>query len=214
VRRTLTIGAAAAGLVLVFVSAVGAQARGPHVLDRTFTCSLMLRGGLYELESRAHPGTRVGGSWTRLAYAGVRTGGGTLNLLAWISAGRPAKSTTVDLDFRAFDVRTFGTVGIRGELCNPARATVPLTRSGLRGGAAAPLGDELVCEVPRRVVLRLRAVLESRATLHGQEFESVHVPVREAKLAVRTFSGKPLSFATVVESGKATLYTATGCKPE
>jgi hypothetical protein len=75
-----------------------------------------------------------------------------------------------------------------------------------------PLGDELECDVPRRVLLRIRAVLASRASLRGREFESVHVPVREAKLAVRTVSGKPLAFATVSESGKATLFTARGCR--
>jgi hypothetical protein len=187
------------------------------VLDRTYACSIALHGGIYQLESRAHPGARTGGAWSKLAYAGLRAGvfsGGTGNLLAWISAGKPTKTTTVDQEFWTFDVRTFGTIGISGRACNPSRATVPLTAAGLRGGGAAPLGSELKCDVPRRVLLRLRAVLAARASLRGREFESVHLPVREAKLAVRTLAGRPLSFATVSETGKATLFTAKGCRPE
>jgi hypothetical protein len=187
------------------------------VLDRTYSCSIALHGGIYQLESRAHPGARAGSAWSKLAYAGLRAGvfsGSTGNLLAWISAGKPTKTTTVDQEFWTFDVKTFGTIGISGRACNPTRAAVPLTAAALRGGGAAPLGSELKCGVPRRVLVRLRAVLGSRASLRGREFESVHLPVREAKLAVRTLAGRPLSFATVSETGKATLFTAKGCRPE
>ena len=80
--------------------------------------------------------------------------------------------------------------------------------AGLRGGGAAALGSELKCDVPRRVLVRIRAVLSSRASLHGREFESVHVPVVEAKLAARTLAGKPLTYAAVSQAGTATLFTA------
>ena len=212
------------GLVLlalaIAVLAVGSARAGQEatfVLDRTYSCSIVLHGGIYQLENRAHPGTRSAGSWSKLAYAGLRAGvfsGATGNLLAWISAGKPTKTTTVDQEFWTFDVRTFGTIGISGRACNPSRAAVLLTAAGLRGGGAAPLGSELKCDAPRRVLVRLRAVLVSRASLHGREFESIHIPVREAKLAVRTPASKPLSFATVSETGKATLFTAKGCVPE
>jgi len=195
----------------------GAGSQASFVLDRTYACSIPLHGGVFQVENRAHPGVRSGGSWTKLAYAGLRAGvfsGGTGNLVAWVSAGKPTKATTVDQEFWTFDIRTFGTVGIRGALCNPSRAPVPLTATDLRGGAAAALGSELKCDAPRRVLVRVRAVLPSRASLHGREFESIHVPVREAKLGVRTVAGKPLSFATVSQTGKATLFTAKGCVAE
>jgi hypothetical protein len=196
-----------------------AQARpeATFVLDRNYSCAIALHGGIYQLENRAHPGFRTGGTWTKLPYAGLRAGvfsGGTGNLLAWVSAGKPAKSTTLDQEFWTFKARTFGTIGVSGRACNPTTSRVALSATGLRGGTAARLGDELKCDVPRRVVLRIRAVLESRASLHGREFESVHVPVREAKLAVRTLAGKPLTYATVSQSGKSTLFTAKGCVPE
>lgn len=198
---------------------VGSAHAGPRsetafVLDRTYSCAIALHGGIYQLENRAHPGARASGSWTKLAYAGLRAGvfsGGTGNLLAWISAGKPAKGTTLDQEFWTFDVKTFGTIGISGRSCNPTRASIPLSVAGLRGGAAAALGSELECDVPRRVLVRLRGVLAVKASLHGRQFESVHVPVLEAKLSVRTPAGKPLTYATVSQTGKATLFTARGC---
>jgi hypothetical protein len=209
----------AVGLVALVAGSAhaGPRSEAAFVLDRTYSCAIALHGGIYQLENRAHPGARTGGSWTKLAYAGLRAGvfsGGTGNLLAWISAGKPAKGTTVDQEFWTFDVKTFGTVGISGRNCNPTTATVPLSPAGLRGGEAAPLGSELKCDVPRRVLVHIRAVLASRAGLHGREFESVHVPVQEAKLAVRTLGAKPLTYATVSQSGKATLFTSRGCVPE
>jgi hypothetical protein len=209
-----------ATLTVVVALAAGSAHAGSDagfVLDRTYSCSIALHGGIYQLENRAHPGARSGGSWSKLAYAGLRAGvfsGGTGNLLAWISAGRPTRTTTVDQEFWTFDVKTFGTVGISGRNCNPTNASVPLSAAGLRGGAAAALGSELKCDVPRRVLVRLRAVLTSKANLHGRQFESVHVPVQEAKLATRTVSGKPLTYATVSQSGKATLFTVKGCVAE
>lgn len=214
--RHFVVGLAIASLAIGSAQA-GAASEAALVLDRTYSCATVLHGGVYQLESRAHPGARASGSWTKLAYAGLRTGvfsGGTGNLLAWISAGKPTRTTTVDQEFWTFDVRTFGTVGIRGGLCNPTKASVPLGPAGLRGGAAAPLGGEYQCEAPRRILVRIRAILSSRASLHGREFESVHVPVREAKLAARTVSGRPLTYATVSQSGKATQFTAKGCRAE
>jgi hypothetical protein len=215
--RLLVVALAAAALAVGSAQAGGRSGAATFVLDRTYSCAIVLHGGLYQLENRAHPGARTGTSWTKLAYAGLRTGvfsGATGNLLAWISAGKPTKTTTLDQEFWTFDVRTFGTVGVRGELCNPTRVTVPLTAAGLRGGAAAALGSELKCDVPRRVLVRVRAVFDSRAVLRGKEFESAHVPVREAKLAVRTVAGKPLAYATVSQTGKATLFTAKACRAE
>lgn len=214
--------ASAVSLVAATALAIGSARAAPDaeaafVLDRTYSCAIALHGGIYLLENRAHPGARASGSWTKLAYAGLRAGvfsGGTGNLLAWISAGKPTKTTTVDQEFWTFDVRTFGTIGISGRACNPSRASIPLSATGLRGGAAAALGSELKCDVPRRVFVRVRAVLPSRASLHGREFETIHVPVLEAKLAGRTLSGKTLVYATVSQSGKATLFTAKGCVAE
>jgi hypothetical protein len=205
---------AATSVALLGVASARADADASAVLDKTYVCSIDMKGGLYTLDPRAHAGTRLNRSWARLPYAGLRTGvfsGSTENMLAWITSGMPAKTTTIDQNADTFTVTTAGTVGVRRELCRPSGASVPLTSAGLRGGPAPPLGYEYECAAPRRVLVRIRAVLQSRAVLRGTELQALHAPVREAKLAARTLPGKSLSYAETRESGKAALYVARSC---
>ena len=101
------------------------------------------RGGVYLVETHAHAGTRRAGAWARLPYASIRTGafsGGAGNLLAWITSGKPTPETMIDQDYDTFDVKTFGTVGVRRESCRPTSLRVPLAIDALIGGVAPPLG--------------------------------------------------------------------------
>ena len=99
--------ACAISLVAATALAIGSARAAPDseaafVLDRTYSCAIALHGGIYQLENRAHPGARASGSWTKLAYAGLRAGvfsGGTGNLLAWVSAGKVG--VTGDMVLRA-----------------------------------------------------------------------------------------------------------------
>lgn len=212
--RRLVPAALVAALAAIAAVSASATPSASRTIDRTFTCAIQPRGGAYELESRAHAGTRSGGSWAKLPYAALRAGlftAATGNLLAWVTAGRPAPATTVDQEFETFDVNTLGTIGIRAELCRASKQRVVLGRSHLRGGAATPLGDEYECGGLRRVLVRVRAILASPSSLGGTELLTLHVPVRKAELAARTLSGKPLVYAEVLETGKARLFTATGC---
>ncbi len=60
--------------------------------------------------------------------------------------------------------------------------------------------------------MRFRAVLAATGRLkQGDDFLTAHVPVLEAKLAVRTVTGKPLAYAEVDASGKAKLFVGRGC---
>lgn len=211
---------AAAALVLGAGSAARAQSdstRG-QVLDRTYACAVFVRGGAYLITARAHAGTRSNGSWARLPYAGVRSGvfsGGAGNLVAWITSGKPVATTLIDQDYDAFDVKTYGTVGVRRDSCRRSSASVSLAPAGLRGGAAEPLGTGFECFVPRQVLVRVRAVFPGAGSLHaGRDFQTAHVPVRQAKLAVRSIAGKPLVYAAVRDDGQARLYTATSCSPD
>lgn len=205
--------------VLACAATLGAAARAEpdagSVLDRTFTCAVTLRGGVYLLEARAHSGTQLQGKWAKLPYAGLRTGvfgGPGGNMLAWVTAGKPTATTTIDNEYDTFDVRTFGTMGVRRELCRETSTKVPLTSSGLHGGVAPRLGDEFECFAPKQVVIRIRAVLATSGTLRrGRLYHTAHVPIREAKLVARTPAGKVLAYGDVNESGVARLFTARGC---
>jgi len=216
VRR---LAVAISAVIALAAVAVGSSARAEVdagvVLDRTYMCAVFFRGGVYLLDTHAHAGTRRSGSWARLPYAGVRSGvfgGAASNLLVWITSGKPTKSTVVDQDYDTFDVATFGTVGVRRESCRRTSGTVPLSPSGLPGGAAPPLGSEFECFSPKQVVVRVRAVLASPGALRsGVDFQTAHVPIRAAKLAIRTLTGKQLVYADVQEGGMARLFAAKGC---
>jgi hypothetical protein len=63
--------------------------------------------------------------------------------------------------------------------------------------------------------VRVRAVLGSQTALRSfRGFLRTTVPVREASLAVRTQSGKPLVYAQVFQSGKSLLFTSPTCFPD
>jgi hypothetical protein len=205
----ISIAALAAG------SSAKAELGASVVLDRTYACAVFYRGGTYLVEARAHTGTKLHGAWARLPYASVRSGvfsGGTGNLLVWITAGRPTKDTMIDQDYDTFDVKTFGTIGVRRESCRQTSADVPLSASALRGGTADRLGTEFECYTPKQVVFRFRAVLTGSGSLRaGQDYQTSHVSIRDARFAVRTPAGKPLVYADVQESGRARIFAATGC---
>ena len=199
----------------------------PHaVIDRTFACSTVLLGGLYQVEVRAHAGDRRNGQWAKLPYAGVSTGGNAgrldtsippVSALAWITAGAPAPSSTVDDEYDSFSVRGGGTLGRNTELCRPATARVELSRSGLRGGAVPVETRTVDCDTAKRVLIRLRATALGSAALRerGRIFVATGTTLSRAQLVVRTPSGKLLSYAEVDQSGRSRQYTAPdGCVRE
>jgi len=199
-------------------------ASAPAVIDRTVVCSTTVLGGIYGVEARVYSGIRESATeWRQLPFAAVSTGGSAGvrntpellgNSLAWITAGKPSSSTTLDSGWGASPVRSSGTIALRTTGCTKTTARVPLTARGLRGGAAGPFGEEVDCPT-RRVLVRIRATLESSAKLQkASGFLRTQVAVRTAQLAVRTQGGRQLVYADVAASGKARLFTARGCIPE
>ena len=193
------------------------------VIDRTYTCSTSILGGIYELKSRAHSGIRSGSGWSKLPYAVVGSGGwagpvfglhnAAGNSLAWISAGTPNTATTIDLDSQSFRVVEGGTLGVNHEQCTPSQTAVPLTSVGLRGGALQREGVFIDCPVPRRLLVRFRATVQGSTALRDRAriFLATNAPAREAKLAVRSLAGKPVAYAEVAQSGQTKLFTGKGC---
>jgi len=203
----------------------GSERRSLAVIDRTYSCATTLLGGLYEAKNRAHAGIRSGSGWAKLPYAVVASGGwaGPLtglpnapnNTLAWITAGRPTASTTVGGNSEVFPVLGGGTIGVNKDVCTPSSAKVPLTSAGLRGGAVSPEWVALDCPVGKRVLVHIRASVDGSSALRERAriFLATNAPATQAKLAVRTPTGRLVSYADVSASGKARLFTAQGCGP-
>lgn len=222
----LVVAAALAPITTSDAQGSATARQAVRVLDRTYTCSTVLLGGLYRIETRAHAGLRAHGEWVNLPYAVVASGGVTRtpgvdappsNSLAWVTAGTPSASTAVDADWLAYTVRSGGTVGINRAQCEPARMRVPLVSTGLRGGRVSGEAQAVDCDTSRKVVIRLRATALASAPLRerAQIFLTTSTPIRDAQLAVRTPTGKLLAYAAVDQSGKAWQYTApNGCVRE
>jgi hypothetical protein len=191
-------------------------------IDHTLLCTVRTHGGIYEVEARAHAGFRVGSRWAKLAYVTLTSGGagGSLsgnqavspNALFWMSAGNPDEHTTVDNDFWTFPPRGSGTLGYNRARCTPTRRQVALARTALQGAPASALGEERDCTTPTRVLVRVRARLQSQGALRKRgDFLSTGVPLLDAKMSLRTLSGKPLVYAEVFQSGKTPFFTSRAC---
>jgi hypothetical protein len=197
-------------------------ATSPRVVDRTIVCATALTGGLRTVEVRGHAGIREGGSsWKQLPFAVFSTGsvGARLtaldNSLAWVTAGVPSGTTTMDIGFNQAWPHTTGTIALNRRWCRTSAAKVALTPAGLSGGPAGVFGESFDCLAPRRVLVRVRTVFGMPAGLHGDGlFVRTNTPIREARMAMRTESGKALAFAEVLEAGRTRLFTARSCSPD
>ncbi|MBA3433000.1 MAG: hypothetical protein H0U08_02785 [Actinobacteria bacterium] len=228
--RTVAFVTAVSVMTLLLVGLAGAsflrqpftasQPATSRVVDRTFVCTHAALGDLKEIEARAGQGIREGRSkWKQLPFAVVATGRATNSLsrwgrltysYAWITAGEPSSTTTIDSEWRKIGVPA--TLGVSATACTRATSHVPLSAAGLSGGVASPFGEEFDCSTPRRFLVRVRAVLRSPAALRARQgFLATNAPVREARLAVRTLTGRPLVYAEAFDSGKTRLLTAKSC---
>jgi hypothetical protein len=107
-----------------------------------------------------------------------------------------------------------GWVRLKG--CTPSRLRIRLSSRGLTGGPTA-LGDRQKCEVPARVLVRVRAVFKRPVTLRRTEGMVVaNGTIATGYVAVATLPGrKPLVFASFNDAtGKARLFVARSrCVP-
>jgi hypothetical protein len=199
-----------------------------RILDRTFVCSTTYVGGAYSIEGRGHSGTgRAAGAWARPPLAAVKTGAGANggprdpsildNSLVWITAGRPSAAATLvegSVLSDLYRTRLWGTLAVNTDLCRNAKKQIQLASRGLRGGTLGSFEESSKCLTPRRVVMRVRAVLSSPAVLRRfRDFGRTTVPVREATFVIQTEAGRRLVYGEVSESGRARLLTARDCFP-
>lgn len=195
-----------------------------QTLDRTLRCSTALIGGARSITATAHRGTgRSGGAWDRPAFAKVTTGQtGSVytlldNALAWITAGRPEKGSTViesPNTAASYPVKVWGTVAWNSRLCRASTKRLALSTKGLSGGSAGVFDEGADCDTPGHVLVRFRVSTVPAARQSGfRQFQRITAPLSRAELAVGTEAGRPLAYSEVLASGKARLLTARGCTP-
>jgi hypothetical protein len=143
---------------------------------------------------RAHAGSRSGGAWKRLPYVAVASGndarrpfedGPAGSSLAWITAGLPTQSTTVDDTWLSFMPRVGGTVGVNRQVCTPARTHIPLSGKGLGRASVSPSISGVACPVSRRVIVRIRAVVDGGTALRERPADSAPPALRRASRSWR-----------------------------
>lgn len=213
-RPLATVAALTADAAAVATSVASASPDAVRVVDRTIECSTGYHGGARVTFALAQ--TAYGPRWKWLPYADV--GGRDILAYASIAAGSPAPSAGQTT------AATTRSVAVDSRRCNVSNAEVALSSRGLRGGQASQFqhSDEYECSAPSRILIRLRAEFARPATFRAQPLYQARyyttttsaVAAKKAALAVTTMNGNPLVYATVVETGKATLFTAPNCIPD
>jgi hypothetical protein len=107
-----------------------------------------------------------------------------------------------------------GYVGLSRTGCTTTRVRLPLSRKGLRGVSTEPDGESYDCDVPARILIRVRAVF-TRPTRFARDPRSPWLSVARGTmatgyLAVATMPArKPLSFSAASHAtGKAQLFVS------
>jgi hypothetical protein len=189
----LMVVRAPAGLAAVARPAARDAIVASRTVDRTFSCETGIKGGLRKVDLYAE--SAIGeGPQKHVASADVRTNVQPTWRLAGVS------EAGVELSPR----------------CRRSSANVALTARGLSGGAASVFGGEFGCSVPRRVVIRVRAVFSAPMTLrlgspYGFPLLFARGKVAQGFVGIRTPSGKAVAFMSVFSSGNARLFTSGRC---
>lgn len=206
-KIVVLIAVAASALVLIagrLSAHAGAAASTSTVVDRTFACATVLQAGIRTVRIVAHSATtgqkdHLGQQtqpFLQLTTGGILTDGS----LAGMSAGPSTR-------------RWRATLWIGNDRCRSLSRRPALTPAGLRGGAASSFGEEIECESPARVVVRVRGLFGAPARLREVRggLLTTGITLREGSLSVETLKGKRLIYADVREPRNARLFAATGC---
>jgi hypothetical protein len=177
-----------------WTSGVRTGALGSRVIDRTLLCSTRMQGGIQMVTVHASPMRQrpvqdEASFYVSSGYVGGLVGASTNSLTIYPDA------------------------------CKETAARVPLEAGKLPSRPPGPDGRTFKCEVPLRVLVRVRAVFREATSLErnpppapGYDARlAARGEVSLASLAVRTTGGRPLAFATVSGSGRARLFVSRGC---
>lgn len=202
----------AASLVAASGSSAPASLTAVRIIDRTMSCSVPLQSGARPIVVSAVRGFRDPdrpGEWKWQPKVEL-----DMPPLVWLRAGADPDGSP-------------GALAIDPARCRTTAARVAFSSRGLSGGIASQLpgsrlagADSYKCNVGGRVLVRIRAVfrrptelnLRLRAYRRSYLVSRAGGVMTEGKLAVRTPGGKRVIYSDVVESGRARLFAASGCR--
>lgn len=176
-------------------SSASVQTRS-HILDRTVSCRVQGVGA-------PDPARYI------TASAFPRRGQGT-------AAASPLNQVIHAQGDAGFDVsftiHPAGAAWINRSMCTPAKAKVALSSRGLRGGRT-PFGEQQRCEVPARILIRIRTVFTRPFALRSDPDARYRFVARgrivTGSIAVATPQRKPIAFATADDAtGRATIFAS------
>jgi len=189
-----------------------ATASAPGIIDRTFVCSPIAYGGVGDLDVSANPSREDAFGRRFVASLDVRTGPSTLDsTLVLVRAAAQPKEPGLAIPWPVA-----GRPGVyaHSRRCTSSRVSVRLSRKGLAGPPIAWQKD-LDCSLRGRVLVRVRAVLESAAPWRRQDasYSGARKSVTEASLAVSSqASGKPIAYMELDAGKRTKLWYSPGCR--
>jgi hypothetical protein len=213
-RRGRALALAAACIAPIAPATAARSEAASRTIDRTLACSVRGVGSpdtVRYLDVYASPRA---GKEDPAVRATTAPGGA-----AAPGAPPPADSIGAGLHTGRFAGRPGGSAWLNMSSCSPTRSRVAFSTKGLRGGQVARFGESYRCDVPARVLIRIRAVFTRSVTLRPERgapyFLSASGSIVRGALAVTSANGNPIVYASVDDtSGKTQVFTsAARCFP-
>jgi hypothetical protein len=115
----------------------------------------------------------------------------------------------------AFGQKKTGELWISRAPCKASSLRVELSSRSLRGGRAERFGEQHACEVPAKVLVRLRAVFTRPVTLRlDRGFWIAKGRMSSAALAVATLRRSPIFYASTDDENARVFTSSSRCVPD
>jgi hypothetical protein len=205
------VGAVVAIGALLATPVGGGAEQASRIVDRTVVCRTVGVGypdAVRFMNVSAEPFQHLGGSPTGPWLSVSNSGSGDPGVGASIRTGPWGNDAS-------------GYVYLSRTQCTRTSSRVPLSSRGLRGGPTQPFGDNYRCDLPARVLIRVRAEFKQPTALRPDSRSPAALiakgQITTGYLAVTTQRGrKPIVFASAHDAtGKARLFVAPSrCRAE
>jgi hypothetical protein len=211
--RSRLVVATATGIGALFAAPIGSGAESAsRVIDRTIVCRTVgvgypdsVRFATVWAEPFQHLGGAAAAPWLFVGNAGA--------------GGEPGVSASIRTGPYGNDASGYASVS--RTRCTRTSIRIPLSSSGLRGGPTQPFGDNYRCDVPAKILIRVRADFRRPTALRPSPRSPSHLiakgQITTGYLAVVTERGRrPIVFASANDaSGKVRLFLAPSrCRAE